>query len=297
MKRQVNPSNNGKISIPDAINKSKSRNFTQIPNEFLRNPDISAKAKTVLSILLSNSEGWTSYFSTLQKMMKEGEDAIKSALVELQNHGYLMKLKYRDKNSKHIRGSVWVYSDEPGEFPELEKTEKILNQYNMEFLPYDTENFQEGEFHQCGNHPGGNHSGGNQELRILRKEYKYKNKKSSSRILDAITPSQFDEFWELYPRKEDKGRAQTSWEKICNKPPENRPSFQTLMNALRAQRETDRWKDKKFIPHPATWLNQKRWLDDPEQMVDYSKSKKKPSSFNEDPDETDLRWRNSQKNR
>jgi len=66
--------------IPDMINRSANKNFTMLPNELIRNPEISAKAKTVLAIGLSNKEGWYSYLSVIQSMMKEGETAISNAI-------------------------------------------------------------------------------------------------------------------------------------------------------------------------------------------------------------------------
>ena len=65
----------------------------------------------------------------------------------------------------------------------------------------------------------------------------------------------FDIFWSAYPRKTAKGTAEKSWKKI--KPDEK--LFQEILNAVKRQKEL--WTDPKFIPHPATWLNSKRWLD------------------------------------
>ena len=102
--------------IPDAINCSVSKEFTQIPNGLIRNPDISGKAKSLLFILLSNAQGWTSHITTIKKFMKEGEDAIRSGLSELEQAGYLARLKYRDKITKQFIGSFWAYTDCPGDF-------------------------------------------------------------------------------------------------------------------------------------------------------------------------------------
>jgi uncharacterized protein YdaU (DUF1376 family) len=65
----------------------------------------------------------------------------------------------------------------------------------------------------------------------------------------------FDIFWAAYPRKTAKGTAEKSWKKI--KPDEQ--LLAEILFALSKQKST--WTDPKFIPHPATWLNAKRWLD------------------------------------
>jgi hypothetical protein len=84
-----------------------------------------------------------------------------------------------------------------------------------------------------------------------------------------ITPSMFEEFWSRYPRKVDRGKCLTIWERICNKKPSERPTWGTIIDALEAQKKSERWSNPKFIPHPSTWLNQKRWLDDPNEMKLY----------------------------
>lgn len=85
-----------------------------------------------------------------------------------------------------------------------------------------------------------------------------------------ITLGKFEKFWKLYPRKVDKGKALTTWKRLCQRPPKDKPTWKVIKLALLKQANTPRWQDKKFIPHPTTWLNQSRWLDDPEQMINYN---------------------------
>ena len=65
----------------------------------------------------------------------------------------------------------------------------------------------------------------------------------------------FDSFWSAYPKKTAKGNAENAWKKI--KPDEQ--LLEEILAAVAKQKST--WNDPKFIPHPATWLNGKRWLD------------------------------------
>ncbi len=85
-----------------------------------------------------------------------------------------------------------------------------------------------------------------------------------------ITPSMFEKFWKIYPKKVDKGKAKTKWEGICKKNTKERPTWKEIKAAILRQKKTERWQEKEFIPHPTTWLNQQRWLDDPEEMKSYS---------------------------
>ena len=68
----------------------------------------------------------------------------------------------------------------------------------------------------------------------------------------------FEQFWKVCPRKAGKGAARTAWVRACRKadPP-------TILAGL--ERAKLGWRDvePQFIPHPATWLNQERWLDEP----------------------------------
>jgi len=65
----------------------------------------------------------------------------------------------------------------------------------------------------------------------------------------------FDFFWQQYPNKTAKQAAVKAWAKL--KP--NDALFNTIMDALKKQ--IPHFKAG-FIPHPATWLNGKRWEDE-----------------------------------
>jgi hypothetical protein len=71
----------------------------------------------------------------------------------------------------------------------------------------------------------------------------------------------FDDFWAAYPRKEGKGAAIKAWSKIK----EPNSSLNIILEALIWQKKSEQWtKDNgQFIPHPATYLNNQRWLDEP----------------------------------
>lgn len=76
----------------------------------------------------------------------------------------------------------------------------------------------------------------------------------------------FEDMWKLYPKKVDKGAAKTVWLKLCKKPLQERPTWRQIKSAIRRQSTSDRWQDPTYIPHPRTWLNQSRWLDNADEM-------------------------------
>lgn len=81
----------------------------------------------------------------------------------------------------------------------------------------------------------------------------------------------FSAFWSAYPRKIGKGKAESLWKKI--KP--DQPLTDTILKAVEAQKNSDQWQkeDGKYIPHPSTWLGQKRWEDETEILKEAPKLK------------------------
>lgn len=74
----------------------------------------------------------------------------------------------------------------------------------------------------------------------------------------------FAEFWKLYPKKVGKDAAWRSWQK--RRPDADLTS--TMLGTLAWQKQTDNWirEGGRFVPNPATWLNQGRWEDEPGQQ-------------------------------
>lgn len=70
----------------------------------------------------------------------------------------------------------------------------------------------------------------------------------------------FDAFWKLYPRKVGKTKARKAWDKL--KP--DHDLMHLMGSGLRRQMNSPQWQEEggRFIPHPATWLNQRRWEDE-----------------------------------
>lgn len=71
----------------------------------------------------------------------------------------------------------------------------------------------------------------------------------------------FTRFWEAYPRHEAKAVALRAFEKL--NPGE--ALLQTMLTAIERWKKTAQWTDDEgtYIPYPATWLNQRRWEDEP----------------------------------
>jgi len=70
-------------------------------------------------------------------------------------------------------------------------------------------------------------------------------------------PADFEEWWQVYPRKTGKGAAAKAYRKARRQIPSG-----SLLAALDLHAAAWATVDEQFIPHPATWLNEARY-DDP----------------------------------
>lgn len=79
---------------------------------------------------------------------------------------------------------------------------------------------------------------------------------------EDIYPSNFDFFWEAYPRKIGKLAALKVWKRI--NPAES--LLAKILTSVEAAKKSAQWREShgRFIPHPATWLNRGGWDDEPE---------------------------------
>lgn len=85
-----------------------------------------------------------------------------------------------------------------------------------------------------------------------------KGKETKTEEIENIN-KKFEIFWNLYPRKLKKQKAKEWFQK--NKP--SNELFTIMITALKKFIDSKEWKSNngQFIPHPTTWLNQKRWED------------------------------------
>ena len=65
----------------------KNANYTVMSNEHLRNRELSLKAKGLLSQMLSLPEEWDYSLEGLSRINREGVDAIRTGIRELEEHG------------------------------------------------------------------------------------------------------------------------------------------------------------------------------------------------------------------
>jgi hypothetical protein len=192
--------------------------FTQIPNDWLRDSRISLGAKGLLAQLLSHAPGWRISQENLAFANGVGRDAIRTLINELLEAGYLMRSEDRERNEKGYLGGYTYTTQDPSGEPTLDKPT------------------QDNPLHKNN---------------ILKKN----NLKNNERI---YSDSEFDSFWESYPKKVDKGAALRAFRRaIKNQDPA------VVIAGAKAYAEDPNLPEKQFIKNPATWLNAEAWANGP----------------------------------
>jgi hypothetical protein len=147
--------------------------FTQIPNDWVRDSNLSLKAIGLLTQLMSHRPGWNMSISSLARFNKTGVDTIKSAVKELELYGYLKRSEKQEHNEDGTFADyVWTTAD-PFQNPDTVKPASGKQ---------DTKNT------------------------ITKEQQPIKNKQEN-------TDTGFDKFWEIYPKKIAKADALKAWNK------------------------------------------------------------------------------------
>lgn len=152
--------------------------YTQIPNAWLRDSRLSFKARGLLSLVMSHSRGWSLTLGQLARENQEGKDAIRSAIAELEELGYLSREQINENG--RFGEVVWTTND-PSALPPADYP---LSENPLSENP-----------HYKNNNP---------------KEEQVKNTYAHLEEL-------FNEFWNAYPRKLDKAKAFRAFKSALNR--------------------------------------------------------------------------------
>lgn len=86
--------------------------WTQVPNTWLKDKNLSLKAKGLLAVMQSLPDGWDFSVAGLTTILNEGLNAVRSAVHELEETGYLTRTQVRDAQGK-ITDTVWTLYETP----------------------------------------------------------------------------------------------------------------------------------------------------------------------------------------
>ena len=95
----------------------KNKGYTVMSNHHLRNKDLSLKAKGLLSQMLSLPEDWDYTLKGLSLINREQIDAIRAAIRELEQTGYIVRSRERDSQGR-LRGADYVIYEQPQPVPD-----------------------------------------------------------------------------------------------------------------------------------------------------------------------------------
>ena len=211
---------------------NRNKNYTHMANYHFREKEMSLKAKGLLSLMLSLPEEWDYSVRGLAALSKDGKDSVMKTLTELEDFGYLKRTKTLDNSGRFAGYDYDIFEKPQPRKPDAE------NPYPETPCPGnpDTENPPQLNTKQSNT------------------------KKSNTKELNIYS---FDEFWAAYPKKKAKEDARKAWAKL--KPDE--ALGKAIIKAVEDAKKTKDWQKEKgkYIPHPATYLNGKRWEDEMEE--------------------------------
>ena len=95
----------------------KNRGYPVMSNHHLRNKDLSLKAKGLLSQMLSLPEDWDFTLKGLSLINREQIDAIRAAVWELEQAGYIVRSRERDGQGR-LRGADYLIYEQPQPVPD-----------------------------------------------------------------------------------------------------------------------------------------------------------------------------------
>jgi hypothetical protein len=204
--------------------------FTQVPNDWLRDPNLSLGAKGLIAQLLSHAPGWEVSQDSLARANRIGKHAIRRFIGELVDGGYLNRSTDRTRLDKGYLGG-YVYttqdpttSDNPTfDYPTLDKP-TLDNPPLKKNIP---------------------------------KEQQDKEKQLKENPQNKFE-EEFSKFWNLYPRRTEKVAAFNAFCKASEK-----YGLDVIMAGVVNLANDPNLPPKTFIPYPASWLNAGGWTNEP----------------------------------
>jgi predicted transcriptional regulator len=198
------------------ITKEHSAPYAQIPNELIRDPRVSQSGFRLMAYLMSHSEGYELTLEQIQRETGLGRHSINEGRKNLEELGWLETMQNKRADGKYEKKTWILKKPTAAGFPRTE-------------TPVTAESA---------------HKNTNKELKKTNKE----------KTVNDENPYWL-EFWEIYPRKDNKKPAMTAFGNLTKK------NQLLALDGAKAYAVSDLPEDK-FIPQAATWLNQERWLND-----------------------------------
>ena len=236
----------------------KNSNYTVMSNHHLRNTDLSLRAKGLLSQILSLPEGWDYTIAGLAKINKEGKDAVRAAVQELEKAGYIER---RQTNSGgKFGGNEYVVYESPRAAAPLSDFPTTENPLTGNPLTENPTQLNKEELSKDNNPPISPPEGAPPADPPKRKKRSRDSKETAE-----VLPERFEKFWKFYRDNVPTGvsagnrqKAIRAWDKLSP----DTALVDALAAALCKQVKSQVWKSGVGVPHASTWLNNRGWEDD-----------------------------------
>lgn len=182
------------------------------------------------------------YLVALMKMEQSAIDEILSVLADLGNI---------DKELWEERKVIWCQS----------LVDNLQDVYSKRTVSAPTRPFTETRQEQEKERPPAEEKPPEEAPRKRGRPKKSEAKPKKANGLSAAQQTLFEKFYAVYPKKVDRATAERAWAKIEPQPDE--AMTEKIIQAVEASIKYDsRFRERQFIPNPASWLNAKGYLND-----------------------------------
>ena len=237
-----------------------------VPNSFARSATIPARAKTVYLFIRSHRTGWSLSTDRIADALGISPTTVKSALRDLEDAGWVTRSKTQGPDGRFESWEYTVHStpvDHGTDFVPRStvqkttggKTDGGLFDPHKKTIPSKKTKGEEDQppvVPQRGTGDGG-------EVALI---------EDPERPASSGYPPAFEAWWADYPKKTGKGDAFRKW-KAANKKLSADELHARLLDRLPGLLATQQ-RNPRFVPNPATWLNQARYddpVEEPQQPV------------------------------
>jgi hypothetical protein len=203
-------------------------NFTMVPNGLIRDEELPAAAKMLLIYLLSHKVGYQIVDSQIIREIGMGREALRTARKQLEAQGFIELERVRNEDNS-------------------------LGAYRYELQD------ARGWFSTVGNPTVGEPTVGQPTVgnppdnrRLIPNKTKVKN----TRVKNTGDPD-FDLFWSIYPKKDDKPVAQRAFKKALE-----RVALDVIIAGAERYRDDPNREDE-YTKNASTWLRADAWANGP----------------------------------
>lgn len=197
--------------------------FVTLPNTLAQDRNLSFEARGLLAYLLSKPENWEIRETDLKNEGTCGSHRVRRILKELIAANYIIKKRDRDPDGTFTKVIFEVFPE-----PQTPGKPSTCQKSTVDNPPV--------------------------KKQLHTKERTLQN----TDLTKTADGGYFDDFWMVVPKKVGKGAARTAFAKAIKK-----ADPKTIVKAMyRYSKETETI-DQKYVPHPETWLNGERWIDEP----------------------------------